>query len=156
MKTLRRFGQGDLEHVRHLVLQVALLDNFNIVENTQAAFALGDKLGMMVRVHLNLCRLHEPTTSALLNLYFRNLSHQLEMWDLDDRKLEEKLLQCELIVQSQRTSPRLVEHEGDASGTDLEAVWLKHGGRLLGGNHHKSTLVTLEKTHPSYISKVAR
>jgi hypothetical protein len=132
------------------VLQVAVFDPQNAVLNVAAAYALGTRLGMMTRLHVNMKAMRPALQTELLNLYFRNTHHQLEPWDLPDHELEQKLLLCDLIVQGPHTKPRLEERAEDVElldddpGTGMELAWIASGKRFLGGNFGRKTLAELE------------
>lgn len=139
----RLLGAGDVEHVRHSLLQVSALDKQHIVKQAAAAFRLGDTLKMMVRLHVNADILDGDEKTQLLNCYLSNLSHQLEQWSgLTRPDLAKKVSNCELYIETDSTSPRVrrsdsqtsVRCEIDTLYETLLSVWQTTGGRLLGGN----------------------
>lgn len=148
MKVLRRLGIGDLQHVRSQLLSVACFDTENLIQHVAAAFALGDQLNMMARVHVNAAICSPSVQTELLNLCLRNLSHQLEAWDIDTKNLEKKLLTCDIIIQGEKTLPRLVDSSFDVEVGNpfktLKHVWNEWGGRMLNGNHGRLTIDDLE------------
>ena len=137
--TLRRLGLGDFQHVRTGLLGISCLDPTNILEQLTAAYRLGDKLGLMTRPHVNFDLLSEEVKTQVMTLYYSHLQHQLEPWTgLDERKLCGYMLGCDLIIQTETTTPAVTVNEDEELVEDiyegLLAAWNSTGGRPLQGN----------------------
>lgn len=156
-RVYRKIGAGDVEHVRSQLLQVAAMDPTHIVEQAVSAYNLGDELGMMTRLHVNLDALDEKQKQALLNVFYSRQNHQLEPWQGRSHDfLARKLEGCELVIEGAATTFRLrktvqqASIEADVSGllTALRQVWTNSGGRFLQGNFPRVTQLDLLSSYP--------
>lgn len=149
LKFLRRFGLGDLQHVRLQLLGVAYLGTQHAAKVAEEAFEAGTRLGMMTRLHINTALLPSASARAVFDIFMRNQHHQLERWD-DSASLRMALLSCDIIAQDDTCHPRVIETSADTAQS-LMGAWK---GRPLAGNFGLLGRERLRKSHPGMIAEL--
>lgn len=144
----RRIGVGDREHVRGQMLSVGLLTREHVRSQILGAMGAADKLGMMLRAHINVTKMTDAEYMAIVSIFHRNSTHQL----IDHVKLTREKYEG---IQS--TFDIVVRHSGFLNGIDPEIVqhgildvWKTNGGRFLNGNFARLSNDQLRVKYPDF------
>lgn len=140
--TAQRFlGIGDQEHVRSGVFSVGLFGTASTETQLQAAISAANKIGIMLRAHMNFSVLDE---ASALKILYRNPSHQIieHYSSMNRTKFDEMIRTLDVIV------------TGTGSTSDLIKLichlWASTGGRsILEGNFKKLTYSELINLYPT-------
>lgn len=151
----RQLGIGEREHVRSGLLGVGFFSPWGIIQQMQGAMRAADKLGMMLRIHVNMDRygaFDGHVERDMNNLMHLNATHQFEPWrNLSQPAFESMCKKLEIVITE-------TTYSQDDDSQDYEyhvysgilKIWEMSGGRFLGGNFAQLSDEQLKPLYPQF------
>lgn len=146
----RQLGIGEREHVRQGLLGVGFFSPWHITDQLAGAVKAADKLGMMLRIHLNIDRLGPNTRNEIDNFMHLNTAHQYEPWlNLSRQGFDSMCKKLEIVITENLDS---TDHAniGEMIYEGITDVWTQSGGRFLKGNFGQLTDEQLKPLYPNF------
>jgi hypothetical protein len=144
----RQLGIGEREHVRSGLLGVGFFSPWGIVQQMQGAMRAADKLGMMLRIHVNMNRYGSVVETEMNNLLHSNTTHQFEPWrNLSQPAFESMCKKLEIVITESTDAPQKYD---EIVYDGILKIWEMSGGRFLGGNFAQLTDAELKPLYPQF------
>lgn len=148
----RQLGIGEREHVRSGLLGVGFFSQCQIIQQMQGAMRAADKLGMMLRIHVNMDRYDSSVHIAMDNLMHLNAAHQFEPWkNLSQPAFESMCKKLEIVItDTDYSQDDDVQDYQQHTHSGILKVWEMSGGRFLKGNFAQLSDAELKPLYPQF------
>ena len=145
----RQLGIGEREHVRCGLLGIGVFHHVSALDQLKGAIRAADKLGMMLRAHINSDKFTQQQLTAIHYLMYDNAAHQLETWSgFSRQQFDAMCKKLEIVItglpgEESFQIPAITE-------LGILSVWEESGGRFLNGNFQQLNDDQLKPIYPQF------